>query len=331
MNDTLGQSNNNNQMPDQVPVLLILFNRSDNASQLIDALRLVKPREIYVNIDGPRAGNEKDRIEVALCKERVAKIDWECKISHQYHEKNLGCKYSVVAAINWFFSNVEEGIILEDDCIPSASFFTFCAQMLAKYRHDDRVMQISGSNYVTMDGRPLETYYYSALNDIWGWATWKSAWSKFSIDMTGLDDFLSQGLLDVYVENPEISSWLRAYLVAAKNPSSTTWSSQWSYAMAEQFAFTIVPPKNLVRNIGFVGEGTHSGSPRWRIYSSIMAEEIDNIKSPSFFSPSRKLDRIRFDLIKKTDPIFSWTSKLKMGLRRLIPDVILKLRRKLKS
>ncbi len=304
MNDSLSQSGDGYIKYNQVPVLLILFNRSDNAAQLIDALRLAKPREIYVNIDGPRAGNEKDSIEVALCKELVEKIDWECKISHQYHEKNIGCKHSVVAAINWFFSNVEEGIILEDDCIPSSSFFVFCAQMLAKYRHDDRVMQISGSNYVTMDGRPLDTYYYSALNDIWGWATWKSAWSQYSLDMTSLDEFLNQWLLDVYVGNSEISSWLRVYLVAAKNPSSTTWSSQWTYTMAKQFAFTIVPPKNLVRNIGFVGEGTHSGSSRWRIYSSIMAEEIDNIKSPSFFSPSRRLDRIRFNLIKKQTPFF---------------------------
>ena len=330
MNDILEQSNNN-KMSAQVPVLLILFNRSDNASQLIDALRLVKPREIYVNIDGPRTGNEKDRIEVALCKELVAKIDWECIISKQYHEKNLGCKNSVVAAIDWYFSNVDEGIILEDDCIPSASFFAFSAQMLTKYRDDNRVMQISGSNYVTMDDEPLETYYYSALNDIWGWATWKRAWSKFSLDMTGLDEFLNKGLLDIYVGNSEISSWLRAYMVAAKDPSSTTWSSQWCYAMAKQFAFTIVPPKNLVRNIGFLGEGSHSDSPRWNIYSSIMAEEIHQFKTPSFFSPNRELDQVRFDLIKITDPVFSWSSKLKVVLKKFIPDVILKLRKKLKS
>jgi len=330
MNDILEQSNNN-KMSAQVPVLLILFNRSDNASQLIDALRLVKPREIYVNIDGPRTGNEKDRIEVALCKELVAKIDWECIISKQYHEKNLGCKNSVVSAIDWYFSNVDEGIILEDDCIPSASFFAFSAQMLTKYRDDNRVMQISGSNYVTMDDGPLETYYYSALNDIWGWATWKRAWSKFSLDMTGLDEFLNKGLLDIYVGNSEISSWLRANLLAAKNPSITTWSSQWFYTMAKQFAFTIVPPKNLVRNIGFLGEGSHSDSPRWNIYSSIMAEEIHQFKTPSFFSPNRELDQVRFDLIKITDPVFSWSSKLKVVLKKFIPDVILKLRKKLKS
>ena len=321
----------NNQIPSQTPVLIILFNRPGNTEKLIDALRLVKPIEIYVNIDGPRSGNEKDKVEVSTCKELVEKIDWECKIAHQYHKNNLGGKNSVVSAIDWFFSNVDEGIILEDDCIPSASFFTFCSQMLDKYRDDSRVMQISGSNYVTTSSEPMETYYFSAINDIWGWATWKKSWSNFSLEVANLDEFLNKGLLDIYVGNPEISSWLRKYLLATKDSSITTWSSQWVYAMASEFSFTVVPPRNLVHNIGFLGDGTHSDSSRWGVYSEIMAEEVDEFIAPSFFFPDRELDQIRFNLIKKTDPHFYWPYRLKIILRKFSPDFILNLWRNLKN
>ena len=286
---------------------------------------MVKPIEIYVNIDGPRPGNEKDKVEVSICKELVKKIDWKCKINHQYNKKNLGCKNSVVSAINWFFSNVDEGIILEDDCIPSASFFTFCTQMLDKYRDDSRVMQISGSNYVTTSNEPLETYYFSALNDIWGWATWKKSWSNFSLEVTNLDEFLNKGLLDIYVGNHEISSWLRKYLLATKDPSITTWSGQWTYAMASEFSFTVVPPRNLVHNIGFLGDGTHSGASRWGVYSEILAEEVDEFIAPKFFFPDRELEKIRFDLIKKTDLNFYWPYRLKVILKKYSPDFILNL------
>lgn len=304
------------------PILLLLFNRSDNASRLIDALSLLKPAILYVNIDAPRGGNKGDTKEVALCKKLVGKIDWECTIYRQYHKRNLGCKLSVVSGINWFFDNCEEGIILEDDCIPSLSFFQFSSKMLYQYRHDDRVMQISGSNFVATNKSPLNTYYFSALNDIWGWATWKRAWSKFSLDMTGLDEFLDQGLLETYTGNPEISKWLRAYLISAKNPHCTTWSSQWTYAMLKNFAFSLVPPINLVHNIGFTGQGgTHASFSSFKVYASFVAEDSNCFEPPQFFAPNRKLDSIRFALIKNTDPIFSLRSKMSAFAKRLMPDV----------
>lgn len=303
------------------PILLLLFNRSDNASLLIDALRLLQPAVLYVNIDAPRDGNKGDAKEVALCKKLVDKIDWECTIYRLYHEHNLGCKLSIVSGIDWFFEHCEEGIILEDDCIPSLSFFSFCSKMLFKYRFDDRVMQISGSNFVNSNGRHLNTCYFSAINDIWGWATWRRAWSKFSLEMAGLEEFLDQGLLDNYTGNVDISNWLRFYLIAAKNTTCTTWSSQWTYAMVKNFAFTLVPPKNLVRNIGFIGQGgIHSSFSSFKSYSYFMAEEIDSFDSPQFFTPNRKLDIIRFALIKKTDPILSFRTKSYRIIKYLIPE-----------
>lgn len=305
----------------KTPVLLLLFNRSDNASRLIDSLSLARPSTIYVNIDAPRPGNIDDVNEVDICKKLIDQISWDCTIYRQYHQNNLGCKLSVVSAINWFFDHCEEGIILEDDCIPSLSFFVFCSKMLCKYRYDDRVMQISGSNFVHRDISCKSTCYYSSINDIWGWATWKRAWSEFSLDMTELDQFLDQGLLEIYTGNKQIADWLRVYLMSAKSPSCSTWSSQWTYAMVKNFAFTLVPPINLVRNIGFIGQrgSTHATFPTFEAYSLFIAEDTNCFDTPQFFSPNRQLDRIRFALIKRTDPIFSYRSRLYQLAKRFLP------------
>jgi hypothetical protein len=142
---------------------------------------------------------------------------------------------------------------------------------------------------------------------------------------------LDSDALDAYTGNNEISSWLKKYLLSADNPNNKSWSSQWVYSMAKHFSFTVVPPRNLVQNIGFLGEGTNSMSSRWNLYSSIMAEDVDEFIPPAFFFPNRSLDTLRFELIKKTDPIFSWSSKFKRIFKKTIPYSVLNVVRNLKN
>ena len=185
-------------------------------------------------------------------------------------------------------------------------------------------MQISGSNFVHNHQNSCSSYYYSAINDIWGWATWRRAWQHFSLDMSDLDQFLDNGALDIYTGNVEISKWLRIYLLAAQNPLCSTWSSQWTYAMLRNFGYTVVPPVNLVHNTGFCGgPGAHSNLSSFHIYHSFNAKECLHFPPPKFFYPDRYLDNIRFSFIKKSDPIFSLSSRLIRLAKRFLPPSVI--------
>jgi hypothetical protein len=146
-----------------LPILIILFNRSDNTKELFKILKQLRPTKLYVNIDGPRVNNNKDLTEVEACKNLVQNIDWPCEVYKQYHKNNLGCKNSVVSAIDWVFEFEEHTIILEDDCIPSLSFFEFCERTLIKYKNEYSVMQISGNNFI--ENYNDNVCYFSTIND----------------------------------------------------------------------------------------------------------------------------------------------------------------------
>jgi hypothetical protein len=139
-------------------------------------LAAIKPRQLFVAADGPRPEIDGEYDKCDKVRSIVDSINWECEIKTLFRESNLGCRKAVSNAISWFFQSVEEGIILEDDCLPSPSFFfTFCAEMLQRYRHDEKIMMISGNNFQNGIRRGNASYYFSQIPNIWGWATWKNA------------------------------------------------------------------------------------------------------------------------------------------------------------
>ena len=298
------------------PILVILFNRSNNAQQLFNSIKKLKPNKIYINIDGPRINNQNDLIEVQKCKEIFSQIDWDCIIEKQFHNENLGCKNSVISAINWIFENEEKAIILEDDCIPSLSFFHFCNEMLIKYKEDKRVMQISGSNFINTGNS--DYCYFSVINDIWGWATWKRAWLLYDLNIRDFEELIKNDILFNYTKNHKIANWLKIYIEDALMPGSTTWSTQWTYAMIKNNGLTLVPPKNLVENIGFVGPSTHGQSKSWKHYSLFKASNLNNYKSPDLIYPNLYLDKLRYKLIRKTDPNLFFVSQFKRFIKRYL-------------
>jgi len=300
----------------KTPILVILFNRSNNAEQLFESIKKLKPNKIYINIDGPRINNHNDITEVEKCKDIFSKIDWDCIIEKQYHKENLGCKNSVISALNWIFEKEEKAIILEDDCIPCLSFFHFCNDMLIKYEDDKRVMQISGSNFININNS--DNCYFSSINDIWGWATWKRAWLMYDLQMKDHQKLIEQNIIFNYTKNNKIANWLKIYIEDALMPGSTTWSTQWTYAMIKNNGLTIVPPKNLVENIGFTGPSTHGQSKSWKHYSSFKANTINNYKCPEFIYPNLFLDKLRYKLIRKTDPNLFLISKLKRFVKNIL-------------
>jgi hypothetical protein len=181
-------------------------------------------------------------------------IDWDCEVKTLFREKNLGCRVAVSSAIDWFFENEEEGIILEDDCLPHPDFFRFCQELLDYYRDDERVMHIGGSNFQLGKKRAEASYYYSSYAHIWGWASWRRAWQYYDVDLNNLD---KQVIAEMFHDKSVSSRWLDILTrVKKKSSGFNTWDFQWNYALWAQNGLSIVPNVNLVSNIGF-GDGTH--------------------------------------------------------------------------
>lgn len=240
------------------PILFILFNRPDTTERVFQRIREIRPRQLFVVADGPRAHKlGEDR----LCMEArkiVERIDWPCKLKTKFSDVNVGCRVAVSSAIDWFFSNVNEGIILEDDCLPDQSFFPFCESLLQKYRRDQRIMHISGVNFQDGVQRGCGTYYFSQMNHVWGWATWKRAWNQYNVDMPTYPEFLNNNVLnDVFPRRAMRQYWRKRFdLVYHK--IRDTWDIQWQYALCVNNGLSICPNVNLVSNIGFDKNATHT-------------------------------------------------------------------------
>ncbi len=179
-----------------VPILLLAFNRPNQTRRVFDAIKAIQPTKFYFAADGPREGRAEEAILCQTVRTSILEnIDWDCEVKTLFRDKNLGCKYAVSSAISWFFENEPEGIILEDDCLPDASFFPFCAELLEKYRHDDRIMMISGDNYQKDKLRTDYSYYFTRYNQIWGWASWRRVWNLYDVEMKLLPEILEKGYL----------------------------------------------------------------------------------------------------------------------------------------
>lgn len=287
----------------ETPVLLLIFNRADATRTLLDQVRRARPKRLFVSADGPRNDVPGDEEQCQAARDEIRGIDWDCDLQTRFLDQNVGLKIAVDTAIDWFFNHVTEGVILEDDCLPSQSFFWFCEELLRRYRNDERVMQISGSNFLLGRKEFDSSYYFSKLNDIWGWATWRRAWAMYDRDMTTFPQFKQQGRLADYLEDEDMRDWLMSYFEDAYSSGirGGIWSSRWAYAMCAQNALTIVPSVNLVENVGFLGDGAHRGKS-FEPYAFVGRQEMREMIHAPFVLPDREADALRFELIRRTDP-----------------------------
>ena len=237
-------------------VLFLVFNRLDTTKQVFEAIRQAKPPRLYVAADGARANKEGEADKVQAVRDYIMQnIDWKCEVETLFREENLGCKYAVSGAITWFFENEEQGIILEDDCLPSQSFFLFCEELLERYKDDMRVGQITGDNFQNGIKRGDGDYYFSVHNHIWGWATWRDRWKEYDVSLAGMEDV--EFLWQVFNDTDEKKYWEKIFY-KMKNNQIDTWDYQWSFALWNVKMLTITPNINLVKNIGFGVDATHT-------------------------------------------------------------------------
>ena len=236
-----------------VPVLFLVFNRPKQTKIVFNSIRKIKPSKLYVACDGTRSNVKNESERVAEVRDIILRnVDWDCKLYTLFQDKNLGCKEAVSRGISWFFENEKEGIILEDDCLPSESFFIFCGELLNFYRNDDTVMHISGYNHFPVKNN-CSSYYFSKYPGIWGWATWRSAWEKYDRDLLDYNDnYLKQVL-----NTKELNYWDKIFK-KVKNLKIDTWDYQWTYTLLKNNYLSIRPNCNLVQNIGIGDDATHT-------------------------------------------------------------------------
>ena len=242
------------------PVLLLLFNRPQHTAAVIEQLRKVRPARIFVHCDGPRDQYPEEAEKVAAVKSELKKIDWPCELSTLFREQNAGLRVGVFGALNWFFESVEQGIILEDDCLPDVSFFPFCEAMLERYALEDQVMHIGGSNVAEgLTSTFTNSYFFSRFSFVWGWASWRRAWKKMSINLEGLEAFEQQNRLEELFSNPMARTYLYDKFRATKRGKNNSWAYAWFYSILKNKGLCVVPRQNLVQNTGIGdSEATHT-------------------------------------------------------------------------
>lgn len=248
---------------DSVPILLLGFNRPDTIKAVFDRIKEYKPQKLYVSIDGARNNVQDENVLVDEVRKIVKNVNWDCDVKYRFLDENLGCGLGVSSAISWMFETEEYGIILEDDCLPSLSFFKFAEDLLEKYKDNENVFMISGNNY-NEEFKFDESYTFSKIaHHIWGWATWKRAWDKFSIGKEYYKGVIKKGLFDSIYETPEQKKFYSKIYSNFYNKQKIThtWDFQWNFIISSNLGYTIVPKYNLVTNIGLEGihtSGTHN-------------------------------------------------------------------------
>lgn len=247
--------------PLNTPVLFLVFNRLDTSMQVLESIREAKPPRIYLAADGPRDNVKgENSIVKNVVKSIVQNIDWDCEIHTLIREHNLGCKLAISEAISWFFENEDQGIILEDDCLPCKSFFWFCEEMLNTYKNDLRIWHISGDNFQHGIPRSEESYYFSKYVHVWGWATWKNRWQSYDVMMSSYKEFKKNNFVKSLSDNRKMRRHWMSVFDRAANQKVDTWDFQWTYAVKTNNGLSIIPENNLVSNIGFGENATHTKS-----------------------------------------------------------------------
>ena len=281
--------------PLTTPVLFLIFNRLDVTKQVFQAIREAKPPRLYIAADGARSDRlDEDKVVNEVRNYVLNNIDWDCEFSTLFRDDNLGCKYAVSGAIDWFFENEEMGIILEDDCLPHPDFFHFCDNLLKKYAADERVLVITGNNFQDGQKRSPASYYFSKYNHCWGWATWRQAWALYDGDIPFWDEWAqSRDWVNKTPDPVERKYWKKIFN-RVRADQIDSWDYPWTASVWHKGGLTATPNVNLVSNIGFGPDSTHTAS-RDSPLAAMATGVLGEITHPETISQDQSADRYAFD------------------------------------
>ncbi|MDR6762529.1 hypothetical protein J2Y38_002740 [Flavobacterium sp. 2755] len=282
----------------ETPILFLIFNRPDTTKVVFDEIKKQKPKYLFIAADGARPNVVQDAEKCKITRDLVLEgIDWECEVKTLFRDENLGCGLAVSQAITWFFDNVEQGIILEDDCLPHPSFFNYCQELLEKYKEDENIYAINGSNLHSEKRVDNSSYFFSNYAFVWGWASWKRAWKQYDFDLKHLEKFKTNNLIN-RIDNRAIfkNYWIPIF-EKVLNKEIDTWDYQWSFSIWNNQGIVIAPNVNLVSNLGFGINATHTtGSSE---FENLPTENIGNIVHPNNIQVNKNIDRYISDVCFK--------------------------------
>lgn len=289
----------------KTPVVLIIFNRPETTEKVFEAIRRVQPAKLLVIADGPRDNRAGEAEKCAATRAILEKVDWGCQVFTNYSDKNLGCKVRVSTGLDWVFNTVEEAIILEDDCLPHPSFFQFCDELLEKYRDDERIMSISGSNYQMGQKRTPYSYYFSRYSHCWGWASWRRAWQFYDIEMKLWPELRETDFLMSILGDPvAVKAWDSAFQVSYDN-TVNNWGFRWTFACWVQHGLSIIPEGNLISNIGVGEDSTHTTIEN-STHGEMPVEPMQfPLKHPPYMARNDEADRFTQVSVYDYAPTFS--------------------------
>lgn len=299
----------------QTPVAFIIFNRPAQTEQVFETIRQAKPPVLLVVADGPRPNKLGEAENCAAARAIIDRVDWDCQVLKNYSETNLGCRLRVSSGLDWVFDTVEEAIILEDDCVPHHTFFPFCEELLEYYRHDSRIGSISGQNVQFGRKRTDYSYYFSRYTHCWGWASWRRAWKYYDLNMTLWPEVRDGNFLMDILGNPKAAKdWARNFQVIY-DKQVDTWDYQWTFTCWIQTFLTVLSNVNLVTNIGYGTESTHTSEETSK-YSNMAVEAIEfPLKHPPFVVRDLQADEFTENTLYDYNPVLS--KKIKRRLKEI--------------
>ena len=277
------------------PVAFCIFNRPELTLRVFDAIARQQPKRLLVIADGPRSSHPGDQDRVRMTRSVLKRVNWPCEVQTNFAEANLGCRQRMASGITWAFEQAEELIILEDDCLPHDSFFSFCQSLLNRYRGEPRVMMISGNNFQP-HVRTNRSYFFSRYTHIWGWASWRRAWNCYDLDMnTWQEDRASRSLANAFENGDEYEHW--QYIFDQQLAGQIdTWDFAWMYACLKNKGLTILPEHNLVSNLGFGIDATHTTSETSPL-ALLETKNLERLLHPAVISRHREADHWTFENI----------------------------------
>lgn len=299
------------------PVALLVFNRPEATARVFAAIREARPQQLLVVADAPRPDCSNDLQKCTEVRTIVEQVDWPCEVLRNYSETNLGCKIRVSSGLDWVFSQVEEAIILEDDCLPDASFFPFCQELLSTYRDDERVMMVCGTNLLGRWKDDRQSYHFANYDWVWGWASWRRAWRHYDVTMSEWKDPHCRDKIRQFLNNVDLYSLREKDFQQAYDNRVDTWDYQWYFTRILHQGLAVVPCINMVSNIGFGRDATHT---------MVMDDELAGMEAsrvefpligPNGVVPDDEYDHLVVQMIARKHTLYSRIIRL-FGLIRLL-------------
>lgn len=287
-----------------------MFRRPDTTARVLDAIRAARPSLLLVVADGPRPDRPDDAAACAATRALIGGIDWPCEVRREFATVNMGCRRRVASGLAWVFGQVPEAIILEDDCVPDQTFFPFCDELLERYRDDPRVAQVSGANNQKGRRRGKHSYFFSRYHNVWGWASWRRAFDVYDVGMRRWPELRdSSWLAGVLDDRRMVHYWTREFQ-AVYEGRIDTWDYQWIFSTWLHSMVSLVPNRNLVKNIGFGPGASHT--PHHDPFANDELQRIDfPLDHPQSVVRDRRADRFT-ERLEFTDP---WLTRLRRALR----------------